>query len=651
MTTKTSAPLLSIASYDLRDKNVAQIRQAFQGAKRGKPPAIGLMPYSKKLDDLIHQYDRDIEKVNSQAVKISPQLRQRIQSHHAALVELVQEGRELGCFEKDSTPYKTSQKTQGVAHATRFSPSLEKAIQSKPLITTPPRHAPPEPTPAPIPKIEKADPALHEAVRSGNRALVIQLRLQGQSPWTPNAQGLTPLHEAVLYKDEDIYLDLLFPAWRGSDEKWQQFSAQQQKATSLIKSLSSVNPNTLSPVCLAAYEGDLGALEHFSNEELSTPDQSGRTALHYALLQGNEQVVTYFLKRLDPSSLTRLTRNGYSFLDYAILSKNARIYTLFTQWKLPSKLSQGPNSADTLLLYLHITGILDQQITAEAAKRDPLRLRDIELQTAVGNALWLGFSAFSYLRIFPEGLANWIGNPTCDSGWDIGCLAQKSAHSICSGLGWAVGEAWNIPFFATHQLFGIPRLFDQGMLPSALQSPLSWVMSTYNTIYTASLFVSRPVSSTLFLLSQYTGGMEIPMVPKFSTSTVILAACFAGASFFGGLSVPVLPIAWWQGFYTLYQYALPHVPESGQNYLPTIKSVDRAFAVFGNGYALLKVAGAAKVVFSQFQHYRSAHKNRKSDALISLGLSLFNLGAQIYVTYNALTLGALLNPPPASAPS
>ncbi len=300
--------------------------------------------------------------------------------------------------------------------------------------------------------LRKGETPLHWAVRNHNHNLAFQLKATGHSPLAPDSRGLTPLDEAVLQGDRKMMQALLFADLMSDPQKWAAFSSQFQTAQQKLAALAQVNPNKLSPVCRAAFEGNIEALEAATG--LDTPDAKGLTPLHYALLSGNLAAVQYLVSRCN--SLHYLTPQGHSYLDYAILSGNLVFFEVFQHFGLPFRL----DSQDKLFIYLAASGLLEQGITADARKKDPLLLNGPDFGIGMFNALNLGFQGLG-------AMTHWLGadsegkDASATANWLLDCLRwfNQKTHNFATGAHPVLSVMNNVN--------GFQQLQQQGLLPKA----------------------------------------------------------------------------------------------------------------------------------------------------------------------------------------
>ena len=220
-----------------------------------------------------------------------------------------------------------------------------------------------------------------------------------------NAQGMTPLEEAILQNDQEMVRQLLFPHLIANETLQGMFSQRIENLKGRIAEMKEVDLNQLSAegskaafLCQAAYLGDLDQLM-MEPDFKTIKDQKGLTPLHYAILGGQAEAVEYLLGRSDPYTLTP---QGHTYLDYAILSGDGGLCNLIQQFKLPFKLG----TEQERFSYLLATGILDQHLSMSANAKDPLKGGWEDWLFGGINATWAG------THLFNHAFKQWAGTPT-----------------------------------------------------------------------------------------------------------------------------------------------------------------------------------------------------------------------------------------------
>jgi|GEM_PF-3349905 len=165
---------------------------------------------------------------------------------------------------------------------------------------------------------------LHYAIRCGSEAVVKHLLLQSLAdPLAKDHQALSAFDHAFLTHDPAMIRLVIGSSLRISvpesvlaldpDPK------ELQKLGADLKTLRHPPVSQLKPVQAAAFSGDLQELEALSRKEaINTPDQTGMTALHYAVLGGNDEAVAYLVRK--GGKLQGTMANGMTFLHLAAIS-------------------------------------------------------------------------------------------------------------------------------------------------------------------------------------------------------------------------------------------------------------------------------------------------------------------------------------------
>jgi len=259
-------------------------------------------------------------------------------------------------------------------------------------------------------------------------------------------KGISPLHEAMLQGDKEMTHILLFPHLVVNPTLRSAFWGRIGKLQGELSSMREVNVATLPPAHRAAYLGDIETLEQSS--DLNTPDQKGLTPLHYALLSGHVEAIQFLLPRCN---LYALTPQRHSYLDYAIIAGNGGAFSIFQNLKLPFKLGQEHQKFE----YLIASGILNQQLTANARARDQIASTPGDYLFGGINAVWLAMRGFNAL----------IGQHNTGA---MGWLSYGT-----TGLENIAGGA--------NEIFGYPRLFES--LPSRVAQTAQTYLFLSNFVY------------------------------------------------------------------------------------------------------------------------------------------------------------------------
>ena len=249
------------------------------------------------------------------------------------------------------------------------------------------------------------DPNFRKILDNPRMILILNCEdlLGNVDPKDLDANGISPIQEAILQNDREMTHILLFPHLIANPLFRTHFWGRNEEIQGRIATMRQVDPTTLSPVCRAAYEGAVDELENAN--DLDKPDKKGLTPLHYALLGGQIDSIQYLLSRTQ--NLHVLTPQKHSYLDYAILSGNASAFGVFSNLKLPFKLGKDHERFN----YLVASGIFNQQMVGYAQARDPLAAGGTD-QNMLGvniNAVWAGSALLNLATGYPDPTTSWLG--------------------------------------------------------------------------------------------------------------------------------------------------------------------------------------------------------------------------------------------------
>lgn len=441
------------------------------------------------------------------------------------------------------------------------------AITSQPAIATQPVSRPE------APKLRKGETPLHWAVRNHNHGLAFQLRIMGHSPIIPDSQGLSPIDEAVLQDDQKMMQILLYADILSDPQKQAVFLSQLDNAQKNLTALKQIDPNTLSPVCRAAYEGNVDELETANG--LDQPDEKGLTPLHYALLGGDPKAVYYLASRY--SSFNYLTPKarptdfgGHSYLDYAIASGNLAFFEAFQSFGVPFKL----DTQDQQFAFLIASGLLQQQIARDAHKKDPIALGRADMTLGVLNVINLVLQGIGFAT--QPAVAN-VPDPAAGAGAAVPDPAASAANSPGWIHSFATGGKKITGQFNDH--VGFALLQQQSLLPKIAGQALHTFLGGIQ-LWTFGNFISEKL------------GIISPETAK--------------------------------------NYAWVGASKVIDSYLG-----DNASSFLWRAFACYKVFGVAKSVFPKIGSYWNAYASRPSAVLKRSALDVFNLASQSFFAYQA----------------
>ena len=164
---------------------------------------------------------------------------------------------------------------------------------------------------------------LHFAVRENKPEIATLLLDFGADPEISDYQQLTAIDHAVLMQNETL-LSLILAKKIGVeiekvDEqlKYKSTEARLEALKNKLKLISRVNIEKLSPICKAAYLGDIEGLRE-GIEKINDRDKNGLTPLHYAIL-GKQEVAIEELCNMG-AEVNETTAEGDTLLHFAALS-------------------------------------------------------------------------------------------------------------------------------------------------------------------------------------------------------------------------------------------------------------------------------------------------------------------------------------------
>jgi ankyrin repeat protein len=300
-----------------------------------------------------------------------------------------------------------------------------------------------------------------------------------------DSRGIAPIEEAVLQGDPEMVDRLLFPHLHANEQLKQIFSARSEELKGRMAILREVDPERLSDICKAAYRGDMDQLM-MESDFRNIKDENGLTPLHYAILGGQDQAISYLLFRSD---LYTLTKEGHSYFDYAILAGRGDLLNYFQQMKVPFKLG---NERERFS-YVYASGIFHQQLTKAAHDKDPLAAAGTD-QNLPGtpiplNLLWAGAAAVNrYWDINPAAPATRLGsifgfletqsnvqNHLLGVGQVLGMLPTWMAQPI--GKGYAYLQ---LALFSSSILCGLTGYYPQSLMTNPnLNNALNKISGTF----------------------------------------------------------------------------------------------------------------------------------------------------------------------------
>ena len=180
------------------------------------------------------------------------------------------------------------------------------------------------------PLFKTSESPIHYAVRHRNKAMLDKALQAGFSITEKDSNGLNAFDLAIQTNQLDTTAALADKIF-GFNTKQLLVKIDYQKIAKELRFLERdclawkskvAQTHKMTAAGLAAVNGDLQTLRTFHSEDFKKADQNGLTPLHYALLEGDENVVEFLKPHSDPSFVTP---DGNTYLHFAAMSGHAKI--------------------------------------------------------------------------------------------------------------------------------------------------------------------------------------------------------------------------------------------------------------------------------------------------------------------------------------